>query len=674
MFSKPSVTTLLLLALATVALAGNDLGFTYTGFKSANLSLDGAAETTSKGLLRLTKDTKQRKGHAFYTNPVNFKNKLNSTNASFSFSTNFVFAIRSEYKTLSGQFAFVIAPTRGLPGALPSQYLGLFNSTSNGNTTNQVIAIEFDTIKSSEFGDMDDNHVGIDINGLESVGSATARYYAANTEFLNLLLISGESMQVWIEYDGVNKQINVTMAPINMSSKPHVPLLSMNLDLSQILNPTMYVGFSSSTGSVRTSHYILGWSFQINGPAQDLIRSPLPVLPRLGPKKISKLLTIGVPLISVSSVTLAIFVIISIIRRKRKFAELLEDWELDYGPQRYRYKDLYTATKGFGDKELLGAGGFGTVYRGVLSATKVEIAVKKISHNSRQGVREFVAEIVSMGRLRHRNLAPVLGYCRRKGELLLVYDYMPNGSLDKYLYDEPETTLNWNQRFRVIKGVASGLFYLHEEWDQVVVHRDVKASNVLDGEFNGRLGDFGLARLYDHGTDPQTTHIVGTLGYLAPEHTRTGKATTSTDVFAFGAFLLEVACGRRPIDNRASSENVILVDRVFTCWNKGRILEARDQKLGVDFVAEEVELVLKLGLLCSHSEPSVRPSMRQVVEYLERHVPLPDLTGLNLCSSGLMFASGDGLGNFPLFSQSSAVNYLCSHQSSVVESLLSGGR
>ena len=676
MFSKLSVTTLLLLALATVALAGNDLGFTYAGFMSANLSLDGVAETTSNGLLRLTNDNKQQKGHAFYTNPVTLKNKLNSTNASFSFSTNFVFAIRSKYKTLSGHgFAFVIAPTRGLPGALPSQYLGLFNSTSNGNTTNQVIAIEFDTILNSEFGDIDDNHVGIDINGLDSLESATAGYYAENTEFLNLLLISGESMQVWIEYDGVDKQINVTMAPINMSSKPHVPLLSMNLDLSQYLNPTMYVGFSSSTGSIRTSHYILGWSFQINGPAQDLIRSPLPELPRLGPKKISKLLTIGVPLISVSLVTLAIFVIISIIRRKRKFAELLEDWELDYGPQRYRYKDLYIATKGFGDKELLGAGGFGTVYRGVLSATKVEIAVKKISHNSRQGVGEFVAEIVSMGRLRHRNLARVLGYCRRKGELLLVYDYMPNGSLEKYLYDEPKTTLNWNQRFRVIKGVASGLFYLHEEWDQVVVHRDVKASNVLlDGEFNGRLGDFGLARLYDHGTDPQTTHIVGTLGYLAPEHTRTGKATTSTDVFAFGAFLLEVACGRRPIDNRASSENVILVDRVFICWNKGRILEARDQKLGVDFVAEEVELVLKLGLLCSHSEPSFRPSMRQVVEYLERQVPLPDLTGLNFCSNGLMFASGDGLGNFPLFSQSSAVNYVCSHQSSVVESLLSGGR
>lgn len=201
----------------------------------------------------------------------------------------------------------------------------------------------------------------------------------------------------------------------------------------------------------------------------------------------------------------------------------------------------------------------------MLPTSKIEIAVKKVSHESRQGMKVFVAEIVSIGRLRHRNLVTLLGYCRRKGELLLVYDYMPNGSLDKYLYDQPRVTLNWEQRFKVIKGVASGLLYLHEEWEQVVIHRDVKASNVLlDGELNGRLGDFGLARLYDHGTDPQTTHIVGTLGYLAPEHTRTGKATTKTDVFAFGAFLLEVACGRRPIGRREQAEDLILLDWVFS--------------------------------------------------------------------------------------------------------------
>ncbi|KAJ8636681.1 hypothetical protein MRB53_010948 [Persea americana] len=248
-------------------------------------------------------------------------------------------------------------------------------------------------------------------------------------------------------------------------------------------------------------------------------------------------------------------------------------------------------------------------------------------------MREFVAEIVSLGQLRHRNLVRLFGYCRRKRELLLVYDFMPNGSLDKFLFDQPERVLNWHQRFRIIKGVASGLLYLHEGSKKVVLHRDIKASNVLlDGEFNGRLGDFGLARLYDHGTNPQTTHIVGTLGYIAPELTRIGKATPSTDVFAFGAFMLEVACGRRPISVTGSPEDIILVDWVLQCWNKGEILEARDMRLGNEYVKEEMELVLKLGLLCSYPMAAARPSMRQVVQLLEMDGPLPELPSSGWCA------------------------------------------
>uniref|UniRef100_A0A2K1R7D3 non-specific serine/threonine protein kinase n=1 Tax=Populus trichocarpa TaxID=3694 RepID=A0A2K1R7D3_POPTR len=520
-----------LFSLAIAASQELNFNFTYSGFRSTNLSLGGLAELTSNGLLRVTNGTKQRTSHAFYPNPVTFKNSINSTG--FTFSTTFGFAIIPEYPTLGGHgIAFGIAPTRGLPGALPSQYLGLFNKTNNGNQTNHVVAVELDTIYSTGFNDIDDNHVGIDIN------------------------------------------------------------------------------------------------------------------------------------VAVSSISYSI-------RRTRKFAEVLEDWELDYGPHRFKFKDLYTATKGFRDEELLGSGGFGRVYKGVLPTSKIQIAVKRVSHESRQGMREFVAEIVSIGRLRHRNLVPLLGYCRRKGELLLVYDYMPNGSLDKYLYDQPTVALNWSQRFRVIKGVASGLLYLHEEWEQVVVHRDVKASNVLlDGELNGRLGDFGLARLYDHVTDPQTTHVVGTLGYLAPEHARTGKATTSTDVFAFGA-----SCLRRPIQ---PTEDIILVDWVFSRWLGGEILEARDPNLGTEYIAEEMELVLKLGLMCSHSEPAARPSMRQVVQFLEGDVRLPDISPLRLSTSGLTFSHREGFDDFAIddFANSypSSMDKAFAHSSSVAESLLSGGR
>ncbi|GLT89550.1 hypothetical protein SLE2022_075280 [Rubroshorea leprosula] len=660
------------LCLLVNSVAGG-VNFTHNGFRSVNLSLDGVAEVTSNGLLKLTNGSDQQQGQAFYFSPVKLKDSTNGT--AFSFTTTFVFAILSQYPTLgTSGMAFVISPSRGRPGALANQYLGLFNESNNGNDINRVVAVELDTIKNVEFKDIDDNHVGIDVNGLTSNVSHGAGYYVDGTgQFMNLTLISGQPMQVWVEYDSLEQRMNVTLAPINVP-KPKLPLLSLSRDLSPIVNDTVYIGFSASTIAVVTSHYVLGWSFMINGQAEELVISQLPKLPRRGPEKTLKYLTIGLPLISLTLVFATVSGVVYFIKRKREFADVVEDWELDYGPQRFKYKDLYVATNGFKDKGLLGSGGFGKVYRGTLPTSKLEIAVKKVSHESRQGMKEFVAEIVSIGRLRHRNLVQLLGYCRRKGELLLVYDYMPNGSLDKYLYGQPKVTLNWRQRFRVIKGVASGLLYLHEEWEQVVIHRDVKASNVLlDSELNGRLGDFGLARLYGHGTDPQTTHVVGTLGYLAPEHTRTRKATTSTDLFAFGAFLLEVACGRRPIEPQGETEDLILVDLVFSFWQRGEILEIRDPKLGTDFVAKEVELVLKLGLLCSHSDPTARPSMRQVVQYLEGDVPLPDLSALGLTASGLTFAHGEGFDDF-VTSYPSSMNKAHTHSSSIAESLLSGGR
>jgi len=663
----------LMLFFLVTLVASKDNSFFYNGFQSSHLYLDGIANLTSNGLLRLTNDTKQEKAHAFYPNPIVFKNASNGSVSSFS--TTFVFAIRPQYPTLSGHgIVFVVSPTKGLPNSLPSQYLGLFDKSNNGNISNHVFGVELDTIFSSEFNDINDNHVGIDINDLKSVNSTPAGYYDDNGQLKNLTLFSGYPMQVWIEYDGEKKKIDVTLAPINVV-KPKQPLLSLTNDLSPILNNSMYVGFSSATGSVFTSHYILGWSFKVNGQAQNLVISELPKLPRFGEKKESMFLTVGLPLVLLSLVFMITLGVIYYIKRRKKFAELLEDWEHEYGPHRFKFKDLYFATKGFKEKGLLGVGGFGRVYKGVMPGSKLEVAVKRVSHESRQGMREFVSEIVSIGRLRHRNLVPLLGYCRRKGELLLVYDYMPNGSLDNYLYNKPKVTLNWSQRFRIIKGVASGLFYLHEEWEQVVIHRDIKASNVLlDGELNGRLGDFGLARLYDHGADPHTTHLVGTVGYLAPEHTRTGKATKFSDVFAFGAFLLEVVCGRRPIDNVAENESVILVDCVFECWKRGEILEAKDVNLGTNYVSEEVELVLKLGLLCSHSEPLARPSMRQVVQYLERDTPLPDFSSLSLSSSGLTFGYQEFFEDFPLSYPSSMGNTMSQTSVSIADSLLSGGR
>ncbi|CAN7000347.1 unnamed protein product [Brassica oleracea var. botrytis] len=614
--------------------------FTYNGFTPplTDISLQGITTVTPNGLLMLTNYTEQRTGHAFYTKPIRFKDSPNATVSSFS--TTFVFAIHSEIRILSGHgMAFVVAPNASLPDATSSQYLGLFNILTNGNDTNHVFAVELDTIRSTEFNDTDDNHAGININSLHSEKSSYAGYWDKKGHFKNLTLISRRRMQVWVDYDGHTHQLDVTMAPFR-KNKPTKPLVSIVRDLSSVLLQDMFVGFSSSTGSVRSEHYVLGWSFRVKGEAPPLALSKLPKIPRWEPKRIYK---IWMP-------------------RRRKFEEELEDWETGFGKHRLKFKDLYYATQGFKEEDLLGSGGFGSVYRGVMPKTKKEIAVKRVSNKSRQGLKEFVSEVVSIGRMSHRNLVPLMGYCRRRDELLLVYDYMPNGSLDKYLYNNPEVTLDWKQRIKVIKGVASALFYLHEEWEQVVIHRDVKASNVLlDAEHNARLGDFGLARLCSHGSDPQTTRVAGTWGYLSPDHVRTGRATTATDIFAFGVLLLEVACGRRPIQiQNEGGERGLLLDWVFEFWSDGNILDAKDPNLGPECDQREVEMILKLGLLCSHSNPQARPSMRQVLNYLSGDAVLPDLSPLEFRGLGIHH----GIGELDMFT--------CG--SSMVDSILSGGR
>ncbi|XP_058099369.1 L-type lectin-domain containing receptor kinase IV.1-like [Magnolia sinica] len=666
MFSK----LLMLFLLMRHVASSSDYDFIYNGFRGANISLDGSAKIASNGLLLLTNSSSQ-KGHAFYPNPLHFKPSHGKTR---SFSVNFVFAIMLRYPNVrSTGIVFVISPSKEFPGGELGQYWGIFNPKNIRNSSNHIVAIELDTALDPDFLDINDNHVGVDINGLVSIISAPAAYFSnMNGRLKNLNLVSGEPMHVWVEYNSVQNQLNVTLSPINLP-KPDRPLFSSSVNLSSVVLDDMYIGFSSSTKSAPASHYILGWSFKMNGQAQDLDPWHLPKLPRIGPKKKSKLLTIGLPVIVIFFTLTAISAIGLIVRRKIKFAEVVEDWEHEYETHRFSYKDLFMATTGFTEKELLGVGGFGRVYRGVLSASKVEVAVKRISHDSRQGMREFISEIMSLGRLRHRNLVQLLGYCRRKKELLLVYDFMPNGSLDKFLFGHRKSLLSWNQRFLIIKGVASGLLYLHEEWEQVVLHRDIKASNVLlDSEMNGRLGDFGLARLYDRGTDPQTTHMVGTYGYIAPELTRTGKATTSADVFAFGTFMLEVACGKRPIDPRSSADEGILVKWVSECWRRGTILAAADPKLGHDYEVEEMELVLKLGLLCSHSLSFARPSMRQVMQFLERDAPFPYLTSDGLAAAILSVGHYKAPDDLRLLYPSLEQGF--SSTISVQESVLSGGR
>jgi len=646
--------------------SGDDHQFFYSGFSENDLVVDGATTITSNGLLELTNGTDQQKGHAFYPTPLRFARSPNGTVQSFS--TSFVFAILSVYTDLSAHgMAFVVAPSRNFSSAaLPSQFLGLTDIQNNGNVSNHFFVVELDTIQNKEFNDLNANHAGANVNGLKSLESYYAGYYSdEDGKFRNLSLISREAMQVWIDYDDKVSGITVTMAPLKVA-RPIKPLFTTTYNLTGVVTDVAYIGFSSATGTINSRHYVLGWSFSMNGPAPAIDIAKLPKLPRMGPKPRSKVLDIVLPIATAAFVLTVGTTVFLLIRRNLKYAELREDWEVEFGPHRFSYKDLFYATEGFKDKHLLGIGGFGRVYNGILPVSKLEVAVKRVSHDSKQGMKEFIAEVVSIGHIQHRNLVRVLGYCRRRGELFLVYEYMPNGSVDKYLYGkEGKPILSWANRWHIIKGIASCLLYLHEEWEKVVIHRDIKPSNVLlDSDMNGRLGDFGLARLYDHDTDPQTTHVVGTIGYLAPELGHTSKATPLTDVFAFGMFLLEITCGQRPINETSQDSQCMLVDWVLERWGSASLLETVDSRLEGNYNIDEACLALKLGLLCSHPFSNARPTMRQVMQYLEGDTLLPEMTPTDMRFHMMAIMQNEGF-----------EDYITGSTASIgTTSVLSGGR
>lgn len=570
----------------------NNDGFCFI-FKDSEVM--GAGEIKPNGHILDTKQQTQIPQTNFYSLPFRFKNST-SGNA-FSFSTSFVFVPHG--------ITFSIAP-------------------SIINTSNHVLAIQLHT-----------NHVALHINTFVSVFATTPGYYDQNGDFVNITLSTSQPIRAWLHYDALNKHLNITLAPFNLK-KPKNPLASVQQDLSPFLLEHMFIGFTSATGLLLQRFYVLAWSFRINGEAQDFNVSkisPLPLKKQSTQTQTQKNkhmgLAVGLSLgggLVVVSLALGVG-IFWFKKRKPKFADVLQGWEVEYGPHRFAYKDLYKATKGFKESQLLGKGGFGQVYKGILPKLGTPVAVKKVWHEYGRGMKEFVAEIATIGRLRHPNLVRLLGYCRRKGgELFLVYDYMPNSSLDGLLFNSKSSLiLSWKQRVKIIIDVAKALAYLHEEWVEVIIHRDIKASNVLlDAELNAKLGDFGLARFSNNGKEVKTTHLAGTLGYIAPELARKGKATTATDVFAFGAFCLEVVCGRRPVELQGRQEAVILVEWVLDCWFKEELLNVVDPKLRTELDMEEMKLVLKIGLLCSHSVPSVRPRMSQVLKFLKRMEELPE--------------------------------------------------
>ncbi|XP_039828902.1 cysteine-rich receptor-like protein kinase 6 isoform X1 [Panicum virgatum] len=275
---------------------------------------------------------------------------------------------------------------------------------------------------------------------------------------------------------------------------------------------------------------------------------------------------------------------------------------------------LRATTENFDEGKKLGEGGFGAVYKGVLPNGR-EIAVKRLSQSSRQGMKELKTELVLVAKLQHKNLVRLVGICLEEPEKLLVYEYMPNNSLDTFLFDPDKSNeLDLDKRFMIINGIAQGLQYLHEESQLKIVHRDLKASNVLlDSDFNPKISDFGLARLF--GSDQSqyvTNRVVGTYGYMAPEYAMRGHYSIKSDVFSFGVLMLEIVAGRRNGGSYGSEQHDHLLSLVWGHWTMGTVLEIMDSSLSDHPSVDQMLKCIHIGLLCVQHNPADRPMMSTV--------------------------------------------------------------
>ncbi|KAL7594155.1 hypothetical protein Lser_V15G32168 [Lactuca serriola] len=294
----------------------------------------------------------------------------------------------------------------------------------------------------------------------------------------------------------------------------------------------------------------------------------------------------------------------------------------------YKFEQIITATDNFSYRNKLGEGGFGAVYKGMLDDGQ-QIAVKRLSGHSGQGIEEFKNEIVLISKLQHRNLVKLLGCCFEGRERLLIYEYMINKSLDTFLFDpKKRMQLDWATRFNIIQGIGRGLIYLHRDSSLRIIHRDLKCSNILlDAKMNPKISDFGLARTFQMTQElANTRRIVGTYGYMSPEYAMRGVFSEKSDVFSYGVMLLEIISGKRNTEF-IHHEQIYPLARAWKSWNEGLGVELMDETLGESSCVSQGLRCIHVGLLCVQDIAEDRPTMSEAVSMLcsETHLPEPKM-------------------------------------------------
>ncbi|CAL5397022.1 unnamed protein product [Camellia sinensis] len=302
---------------------------------------------------------------------------------------------------------------------------------------------------------------------------------------------------------------------------------------------------------------------------------------------------------------------------------------LGFAKSTFSYNELAMATDGFSDANLLGQGGFGYVHKGVLPNGK-EVAIKQLKAGSGQGEREFQAEVEIISRVHHKHLVSLVGYCITGSQRMLVYEFVPNNTMEFHLHGKGRPTMDWSTRLRIALGSAKGLAYLHEDCHPKIIHRDIKAANILlDFNFEAMVADFGLAKLSSDVNTHISTRVMGTFGYLAPEYASSGKLTDKSDVFSFGVMLLELITGRRPVDSSQSYTDDSLVDwarpLLTRALEDGNFDTLVDPRLQRDYKPNEMARMVACAAACVRHSARRRPRMSQVVRALEGDVSLSDL-------------------------------------------------
>ncbi|XP_027922065.1 L-type lectin-domain containing receptor kinase IX.1-like [Vigna unguiculata] len=645
--------TLTLLLLVTPHAASLEFNYQQVGYTVNDFIFSGDVKA-QEGILQLTIPKPDSYGRVVYNKLLHLWDKSSGKVADFT--TQFYFTINAGNETKPGDgITFFLADPKFPDSEIDGSGIGLASRTQlrtkNYAKDYPFVAVEFDTMANDW--DPKYDHVGIDVNAINT--THTTEWYTSMDE---------RGYDAEITFESASNRLSATFTGYKNNSKFEQTLFAV-VNLSDILPEWVEFGFSSATGYTYEEHTLSSWSFN----------SSLEIEQDKGGSK--RGLVIGLSVGLGVGVLIALLGVAFLVRwmlrtRGREDVSLFDhamdnDFEKVSVPKKFSHEELARATNNFATENKIGQGGFGAVYRGFIRELNTYVAIKKVSRGSRQGVKEYMSEVKIFGQLRHKNLVQLFGWCHQHEDLLLIYEFMENGSLDSYLF-KGKGLLTWKVRYNIARGLASALLYLHEEWEECVLHRDIKSSNVmLDSNFNTKLGDFGLARLMDHGTGSKTTGLAGTIGYLPPEATTRGKASRESDVFSFGVVALEIACGRKAIESNMKEEQIYLVDWVLELHSIGEVLKASDPSLYGHFDEKEMETLMIVGLWCTHTEYLQRPTIRQVVQMLNFEAPLPILTQrgsvYNASFSSMASRTHAFANNQPLSSTSSSSVFTGSSQS-----------